>query len=429
MNHLTEILRTNPGVSDYKINIHQKESYELFFVKGLLETVRCTDNRDTEVTMYVDHDNFKGEASFFVYPSTTETELRNKVEEAVSKARLIRNQTYTIPCPDASDAQPEVFSIDSNFNDYEISELAARIARLVFDSNTVENGSLNSVEIFLNRHTDTLVNSRGVNKTQTRWDAMVEAIPTYNGEQESVELYEQYNFSSLDEASLTREISEKMAEVKARYEAVKPDFPISCPVMLHAQEISDLVRNIAYDLNYASIYSHSNLFSKGDSIQSAPTGDLLGITMTGSIPGSVRSSAFDSDGLPLGSIRIVEGGKAINYFGANRYGQYLGEPPTGNLGCIMVDPGHTDLSDVCGDTWLEVLSMSGLQVDFYSDYIGGEIRLAYYHHQGKQIPLTGISISGKLSMVLNNIRFSGDCCVMGSYSGPRTVLISDMAVF
>ena len=73
--------------------------------------------------------------------------------------------------------------------------------------------------------------------------------------------------------------------------------------------------------------------------------------------------------------------------------------------------------------------MSGRQVDFYSDYIGGEIRLAYYHHQGKQIPLTGISISGKLSMVLNNIRFSGDCCVMGSYSGPRTVLISDMAVF
>ena len=43
MNNLIKLLNANDRVSDWKINTHQKESYELFFVKGKLETVRCTD--------------------------------------------------------------------------------------------------------------------------------------------------------------------------------------------------------------------------------------------------------------------------------------------------------------------------------------------------------------------------------------------------
>jgi Mn-dependent DtxR family transcriptional regulator len=41
---------------------------------------------------------------------------------------------------------------------------------------------------------------------------MVEAIPTYNGAEQSVELYEQYNFGSLDLDALRREIGEKIYE-------------------------------------------------------------------------------------------------------------------------------------------------------------------------------------------------------------------------
>ena len=44
-----ELLRANEKVSGYKINIHKKESMELFFVKGKLETVRRTNTCDKEV--------------------------------------------------------------------------------------------------------------------------------------------------------------------------------------------------------------------------------------------------------------------------------------------------------------------------------------------------------------------------------------------
>lgn len=421
MKTIIEALNADPRVSGYKINMHQKESYELFFVKGKLETLRRTDTCDKEVTVYADHGEYKGDAQFYVYPSTTAEQLKALIAEAVDKALLIENQAYTLPAGETGD-----YAVPSNFSDYAPADLAAKIAQGVFGANDMEHASLNSVEIFVNKHTETVCNSCGLLKTQLRYDAMVEAIPTYNGEDQSVELYEQYNFGSLDEAALRREIGEKIAQVKARYEAVTPDFPLEGPCVLHAQELENLFRSIANNLNNSSVYSHTNLFRKGDAIQKNPTGDLIGITMAAEAPGSVRSAKFDSDGLSLGSIRLVEDGKAVNYYGSNRYSQYLGEVPTGNLPCCLVDPGTAKTPE---GSWLEVLSMSGLQVDFYNDYIGGEVRLAYYHTGDKVIPVTGISISGKLSQILAGIRLSKDVATFGGYYGPATAILSDMQIF
>ena len=419
-----ELLQANAQVSGYKINIHKKESCELFFVKGKLETVRRTNTCDKEVTVYVDHGEFKGDSQFFVYPSTTEEQIKALIEDAVAKALLINNKGYALPACDEGN-----FLVDSNFVDYDAADLATTVSTAVFEANTVENASLNSVEVFINKHTETVLNSNGLDKTQTRYDAMVEAIPTYNGETMSVELYEQYNFGSLDLDALRQEIAGKMAEVKARYEAVKPDYALEGTVILNKLELADLFFNIARNLGYGTVYSHSNLWSKGDTIQKDPQGDIIGIVMAGQAEGSTRSSKFDNDGLSLGSIRIVGGGKAVAYYGSNRYGQYLGETPTGDLRCLLADAGSVSAADFETGKYLEVVSMSGLQVDFFSDYIGGEVRLAYYHDGDKTIPVTGVSISGKLSQVLNNIRFSSETTVQGGYVGPAKAALQDMQIF
>ena len=421
MKTTVELLEKHPKVSDYKINIHQKETCELFFVKGKLETVRSTDTCDKQVTVYVDHDGCKGDSQFFIYPSTTAEQVADLIDDAVEKALLIHNQDYSLPGAESGE-----FAVESNFRDYAASDLAALISKTVFDANTVENGSLNSVEVFINKHTETVRNSRGLHKTQVRYDAMVEAIPTYNGEKMSVELYEQYNFSSLDLNVLSAEIAGKMEEVKARFEAVTPDMPISCDVVLNKLELAQLFGSIAQNLNYSAVYSHSNLWNKNDLIQKQITGDPISITMAGEVPGSVRSAKFDDDGMSLGSIRIVEAGKAVNYYGANRFGQYLKEVPTGNLGCICVEPGTAGIPT---GAYLEVVSMSGLQVDFFSDYIGGEIRLAYYHDGTKTVPVTGVSVSGKASEVLGAIRLSGKTAIHNGYVGPEKAVLSTMKIF
>lgn len=422
MKNLIAKLEAHPQITDYKLNIREKESCELFFVKGALETVRSTDTCDKQVTVYVDHDGCKGDAQFFVYPSTTDEQLKELVDQAVEKALLINNRAYELP-----QAENGKYTVESNFPDYKPMDLAAKMAQIIFDANTVENGALNSVEIFINKHHDTVINSKKLHKTQTRYDAMVEAIPTYNGEKKSVELYEQYNFSTLDETALRTEIADKMDEVKARYEALTPDFDMIGDVTLNKLELKDLFSTMVDDLNYASVYSHSNLFKKGDRFQNNRIGDPIGITMKGQTEGCVANSSFDGDGMSLGQCRIVEDGQAVAYYGSNRYGQYLGEQPTGNLGCLCVDAGSLEDSDF--GTGLEVVSMSGLQVDFYNDYIGGEVRLGYYYRDGKRIPVTGISIAGKLQEVLNTIRFSKSIAINDEYVGPKKARLSHMKIF
>ena len=61
MMKIVELLKKNKQVDEYKINLNQKESYELFFVKGKLETTRRTNTCDKEVTVYVKHGEFKGD--------------------------------------------------------------------------------------------------------------------------------------------------------------------------------------------------------------------------------------------------------------------------------------------------------------------------------------------------------------------------------
>ena len=417
-------LKANAQVSDYKINLTAKESYECFYVKGRLETVRCTETCDKVVTVYVDHDGFKGDSQFYVYPSTTEAELSELIEKAVQKASLLNNKMYTLPEKETGE-----YEVESNFSAYTQAALAGKIADCGFAANTVENADLNSVEVFVNRYTDTVVNSRGICKTQVRYDAMVEAIPTYNGEAESVELYQQYNFSTFDTEAVKQEISQKLQEVKARASAVKPDFSLDCKVILNTQELGELFGTLCRELNFATVYAHAGVFHKGDAIQENPTGDKITITMAGAVPGNIRSAHFDSDGMTLQDRTIVEEGKAVAYYGANRFGQYLEETPTGNLRCIQVTPGSACAKCLSEGPYLEVLSMSGLQVDTFTDYIGGEIRLAYYYDGEKITPFTGISITGSLKQVLASIRLSCETAVDNGYTGPKKAILTGMKIF
>ncbi|MBQ8238596.1 MAG: hypothetical protein IJZ39_10665 [Oscillospiraceae bacterium] len=416
------LLAGHSRVSDYKVNITKKESYELFFVKGALETVRHTDTWDREVTVYVDHGEYRGASRFFIYPSTTFSQKADLINEAVEKASLIQNQKYDLPSRETGR-----FTVESNFENLEPAELAASIAKTVFEANTVENASLNAVEIFINKYSQRVINSRGLDKTQIRYDAMVEAIPTYNGQELSVELYEQCNFSNLDIEHLRKEIAGKMAEVKARFQATTPAEIKPCRVILNPLELSQLFWFLSDDLNYATVYGHSNLHTKGDMIQKNPTGDKLTVTMAGSIPGNVQSRCFDDDGMALTNTTIIEDGKVVNYFGANRFGQYLGEKPTGDLKCLKVAPGT--VTDFQTGPYLEVVSMSAFQVDLYSDYVGGEVRLAYYHDGETIIPVTGVSFSGSLAQCLNTIRLSAKTVTQDGYTGPAKAILEGMNIY
>lgn len=419
---IISLLKADSGISDYRINTTKTESTELFFVHKELETVRSTDTTDTKVTVFVSHDGKLGDATFSVYSSFTDEKIIEKIEQAKKKAALIDNQPYDLPANEC-----ESFDSDSNFKNFTPRELAAKIAEAAFEADCYEGGSINALEIFIYKDTVTVKNSRGIDKTETKYHAMIEAIPTWNGE-ESVELYECYEFTEFDKDIIKAEIDKKMREVRDRYEAKAPEKKLTCNVLLEAPELANLFGELAYELSFASVYNHSNAFSRGDEIQKAPTGDKLNVTMRGRMSGSVRSSAFDVDGTTTRDARVITDGKATAYFGSARYASYLGEQPTGNLGCIKVKTGTLTADEIRSAPYFRCVSMSGLQLDIYNDYIGGEVRLAYYFDGEKEIPVTGISISGKLSDALSEIRLSTEEAVHEGYLGPDCALFTSIDI-
>ena len=422
MNNVIDILKSTNGITDWRVSSVRTESTELFFVHKDLETVRSTDTTDVKVTVYLAHDERLGEASFSVYSSYDEAKIIEEIEKAKKKAAIIANQPYSLPENESGE-----YVSSSNFANYRPHELASLISNACFEADCVDGGSINALEIFVYKDTVSIKNSRGIDKTQIKYRAMVEAIPTFNGE-ESVELYEQYNFTEFDAELVTREIATKMREVKDRHEAKAPTEKLSCPVVLDAPELENLIANYIGSLNFSSVYQHSNAFSVGDDIQKEAKGDRLTLTMCGEVSGSVRSSAFDGDGVTLVDRKIIENGKAVALWGGTRFAQYLGEAPTGNLGCMDLECGSLCDEEKTSKPYFRCASMSGLQVDIYNDYIGGEVRLGYYFDGEREIPITGISISGKLSTALANMRLSTEATTYESYHGPKCAIFEGIEV-
>lgn len=423
MTDVIRILQKTEGLKGYKINEYKKTSYELFFVHKSLETVRSTDTTTTDVTVYVEHDGRIGDSSFSVYKSMGEKEIEESVQKAVARAALVSNEPYELVPGGTLEA-----AVPTNLDRYSPEEMGRMIADAVYAADTVPGGSINALEIFITRNTSRVVNSRGVDKTQTVHHVMIEAIPTFTDEKQSVELYEDYRFAEFDAEKITAEIADKMKEVADRANAVKPGKGFTADVLLRPGEIDELLWSLAYDCNYSTVYTRANLHKEGDNLQEGD-GDKLTVTLKGIIEGSVRSAFFDGDGSSLTDTVVIKDGVVCGSYGSSRFGQYLGvKEPSGNLGCLKAEPGTLTDEQLISAPYLEVVSMSGIQIEPYSDYIGGEIRLAYMHEGGKTVPMTGISMSGKLSEVLATLRLHEKTCVYMAYEGPKSLLLKNMEI-
>ena len=388
MSTLIELLKKSKKLDGFKVNTNLIETSELFFVHKKLETVRHTKTSNVKATVYVNHDDFFGQADFTVYASNTEDEIKAKIEMGYQNALLVNNKPFTLPSGDVKE-----FKSDSNFNNYSLNELASLISEAVFKADNYLDGGINALEIFVTKKNVIVENSTGLKKTQVLYDTMIEAIPTWNGNDESVELYEQYHVGYLNPEEITKEIKNKMEEVHARFEAKKPDSKLKGNIILRPHEISEILDTIITNANYGYIYTHQNLYNVGDKIQNSDSCDKLNIKILGNLKGSVSSSFFDIDGIDLESQDIIKDGVIVNGYGSNKVCQYMNKPVTGMLPCTELLEGSFSKKELYKEPYLECVSLSGIQLDQYNDYIGGEIRLGYYFDGNKKYPVTGISFS------------------------------------
>jgi len=430
INEITEILSKVKGADDFSAIQVTTNSYELFFVRGKLETVRFSESVKTQATVFSDHDGKRGSAVFGVFEGENDGDISAKASKAVEKARLIFDEPYSLPCGDKAESGV----IESNLNGLSEKEIAYSAAEAVERAceSVKENypdTAVNALEVFVTTQIRQVKNSRGIDKTERKRTLSIEAIPTYGTGSESVELFETYTFGELDLSAITEELRARLIDVAERKNAALPKEKLRCPVILNPYESRTLFEELTGDIGFGRMYLRQNLHAVGDSLQSAPEGDKINVTMRGAIKGCAKSALFDADGTELKDVKIIEDGKIIAGFGSHRFAEYLGKTPTGALGCIEVGAGSRSAKELVSVPHLECVYLSGLQVDLYNDYIGGEIRLAYYFDGEKRVPITGIAMSGKLSEVLNTVKLSKERALCGAYFGPEKISIENMEIF
>ena len=198
MQELVKILNQS-NASDYIIRQTNTVSQEVFFIGQKLDMGRAKNVTHTNVTVYVDSEDkkFRGSASIEVHPTSTTVEVEKQINKALLAASFVKNPWY----PVVENVICENNSIDVNLTD----ELV-KITKAMQAVQTKENEKLNSYEIFVNKKTTHIVNSKGVDVTMSNFDCEIEVVINTNKDGHEIELIKDFKFANKDANEITKDV-------------------------------------------------------------------------------------------------------------------------------------------------------------------------------------------------------------------------------
>ncbi len=414
-------LSAHENISDWLLTTTHTRRHEAFYVMHERETRRLVDTTTYEATVYrrfkKNGDSHMGSATFKIPSEADEKTLDSMIEDAAYAASLSKNKPYDLVTSDARKTFNEPPLSDAPFS------LLDEIAT-TFATKTDKNTRFNAMECFHTETTIRIINSKGLDYDKTLRKVQVEAIPSYDGEAGNVELYRFFTYGSIDFEKITADAETAIEDVTARYHAQnKPDIEKS-DIILRKDDAATLFRRLISDFSYAGVYRGGTEKKPGDPIQKDAKKDTLTIAL---VPSS-QGDAFDDDGVLLRPITVLEDGVLKNHYGSNQYAQYLGNKPSGRLNKLSVATGDTPVTSMRKDRTLEIVALSSIQIEPYSGYIGGEVRLALYHDGSKTIPVSGFSFSGNLDEMLARLTLSDATADTARYHGPAFVRLGPVTV-
>jgi PmbA protein len=417
---LISILNQYSKISGWKIDYHNIESKEVFFVRHVLDLDRGKNVEKCLLTIYRDvnvgNDTFRGSCDVNIYPTMVDDEIKKAIDEAYYAAGFVKNKYF--PLVEKGDYK-KVEAV-SNIATYKVEDLLNEIIDAVLEADHYKDGYVNSFEVFINKDASRLITSTGVDYEATNYAVKMELITTYQGKNEEIELFDYFNFAEFNKAELTKKVEEQLEISRDRSIAIPTPNLGKLNIIVKDESVKDILGFFDVQVNANSVYQKMSRFKIDDFMQSKDAkGDKITLTKVPLLASSIHSLPFDSDGVILKPELVIKESQVVKYHGSSRVAYYLGVEPTGVIVNNQFAPGSQSISELKKEPYLEVISFSDLQVNEVVGNFGGEIRLAYYFDGNKITPVYGGSISGNLFEVIDDIYLSRETISINEYEGPK----------
>lgn len=337
--------------------------------------------------------------------------------DGLYSAGFVMNKYY----PLVKGTKEEHKVMKSNFSNCSLEEGGEKLRQTIYSEDNYDNGGINSCEIFLNKNRKRIINSEGIDVSYDGYSSEIECITQWK-ENDDVEIFNLFKQDELNEEFLKKQVKDAIEVAKWRDKAKETPDTGKYTVILSHEAAKELFNYYIMMTNANSVYGEISNFKVGDSIQGkAIKGDKVTINLVAKLP-------YDGDGFKLKDVTIVEDGTVKAIHGSQRFCNYIGVEPTGNISNVKVELGSKSLDEMKKENCLHLITFSGFQLATVAGDFAGEIRLGFLYKDGKVTPITGGSISFNLKNVQENMILSKDALKDDWYEGPLAVQIFDVNV-
>lgn len=404
------------NVATWRINSTKTKRAELYFIKKNLDIPRYAEMQEYEVSVYHDMEEdgqkLRGVSTCYIEQGQTDEEIQTKIKNAYYAAQFVKNKFYELPDPVVADKKPS----RSDLAGKDVCEIANAFADTVLSVPTDDIAFVNSLEIFVTHKECQIVSSTGTNVSYDD-DLVKGEYVTQCKSPVDVEQYRDFAYNNFDTESLSKAVLAAIEDVKKRANAKGNPKKGTYNVILTGKNLKDFFYYYLARGNASTIFPGYSTWKIGDKVSA----DKLNIDYVATTPYSV-------DGIEMKDRSFIKDGVLENITGASRFMRYLNLEPTGSYEKFSVAPGTMSYQDMKTEGTLETIMFSDFQMDIFTGNFGGEMRLATIVENGKEVPLSGGSINGKISDIDGKLIFSREMYHDCSYSGPYAVLIPNVPV-
>jgi PmbA protein len=349
------------------------------------------------------------------------------IDAAALMAGLVQNQPYDLPAPSQL---PDLSLADPQLQDDAEATLDRLLARLRAAAAAQPHVLLTAAELYAEEQTTHLLNSRGIEATQTATTIDMEWVLLCRDGERATESFVELRRRRVDDIDIAAEVIVGAEQATDLLRAVAPPNYRGAVVLRGATLATFLNGGVIQTLaSAATKFGKLSRWEIGEPVFRGPaTGDPLNVFANRRLPFGVHASRFDDEGQPAQRIELIRDGRLCAFIANQRYADYLGIAATGDFGDIEVLAGSTPEAALLAEPYVVVVAFSWFTPNEITGDFSSEIRLGYLVEGDRRTPFKGGALVGNVIEALANARWSAETGFYGDYQGPQTVRFGSLAI-